>query len=213
MMRFGHSHAWSPVGVRAMTLALLLAAWVGQQPVLAAGGGHGGVGAAAGGASHGKASDISTRQRKLTPRLPPDVREDWQKYCYNIADAARDARYARQKAQLNEMEQRLKKLLKELSRKRDEYMRWVQRRQSITARMTKSMLEVYAKMEPEIAAAQIARMEYAVAVAILTGLKPQQASAILAEMEPKQAGRLVNVIVGAVAESAPASPRRARETN
>ncbi len=190
--------------------AMLLAAF--SASAVAAGGGHGGGG---GRQEHATApaapgEHAVSPEKKLMPKLPPDIREDYQKYCYNIADAARDARYARQKRQIREMEKRLQKLLQKLEKKRAEYETWVMRRKEITDRMTRAMLDVYAKMEPEAAAAQIAQMEYAVAVAILTGLKPQKASAILTEMDPKKAGRIVNAIVGVVAE---ATPQAARETN
>ena len=138
---------------------------------------------------------------RLLHRLPPHIREDYQKYCYNIADEARDARYARQKLLLERMRKRLEELMRRLEKKSAEYRRWVQAREDIRRRMTRSMIEAYAKMEPEVAAQQIAQMEYAVAVAIITGLEPKKASAILGEMEPRVAGRLVNVIVGAVAEA------------
>ncbi len=194
---------------------LALAAMLLAAPSAAvAAGGHGGGGGQAGHAAapgtEAGTGHAAGPERKLMPKLPPDIREDYQKYCYNISDAARDARYARQKRQIHEMEKRLEKLLHKLERKRKEYETWVMRRKEITDRMTRSMLDVYAKMEPEAAAAQIAQMEYAVAVAILTGLKPQKASAILTEMDPKKAGRLVNAIVGVVAEAA---PRMAGETN
>ncbi len=180
--------------VAGVACAALLAA--GLLPAAALAGGHGGGG-------HG-AEKPHAAMPKLKPRrarLPADVRRDDQKYCYNIADAAKDARYARQKARLQEMEQRLKKLLRRLEKKRAEYEDWVQRRERIRKRMSRAMIDVYAKMEPEAAAAQVAQMEYAVAVALLTGLGPAKASAILNEMDPKKAGRLVNVIVDRVAEA------------
>ena len=138
---------------------------------------------------------------RLLHRLPPDIREDYQKYCYNRADEARYARCARQKLLLQRMRERLRDLMRRLEKKSAEYERWVKAREDIRRRMTRAMIETYAKMEPEVAAQQIARMEYAVAVAILTGLEPKKASAILGEMEPRVAGNLVNVIVGAVAEA------------
>ncbi len=172
-------------------------------------GGHGGRQEHGNAPARGAASSNGAK-KTLIPKLPPDVRKDYQKYCFNIADAARDARYARQKKQLGEMEKRLRKLMRKLEKKREELETWVLQRKEIKERMTRSMLDVYAKMEPEAAAAHIAQMEYEVAVAILTGLKPQKASAILTEMDPKKAGRLVNAIVGVVAEAA---PRVAGETN
>ncbi len=145
----------------------------------------------------------------LGPKLPLEIRKDYQRYCYNIADQARDARYLRQKRKIEEMERRLEKLTERLERKRAEFEEWVKRREAITRRVTASMLKVYEKMEPDAAAQQIRHMEYAVAVALLTGMKPEKASAILMEMDPKIAGRLVNVIVGRVAESAVGQPGRA----
>ncbi len=196
------------IGTGLALAAMLLAA----SSTVAAAGGHGGGG---GRQKHAAAPEAAaghplSPEQKLMPKLPPDIREDYQKYCYNISDAALDARYARQKRQIREMEKRLRELLQKLEKKKKEYETWVMRRKEITDRMTRSMLDVYAKMEPEAAAAQIAQMEYAVAVAILTGLKPQKASAILTEMDPKKAGRLVNAIVGVVAE---ATPQMAGETN
>ncbi len=152
---------------------------------------------------HGQTDGLHPRPRSTVfQKLPPDVREDYQKFCFNISDAARDARYARQKQQLKDMERKLRELLNKLEKKRAEYESWVLRRKEITDRMTRSMLNVYAKMEPEAAAAQISHMEYAVAVAILSGLGAQKASAILNEMDPRKAGMLVNAIVGAVAGKA-----------
>ena len=199
---------------RGMTAAAFALLALALTPAMAqaADGGHGAKKTTA--AAHARASAQAERARKtrgkMTARLPADIRKDYQKYCYNIADAARDARYARQKQRILEMEKRLKELMGRLDRKRREYEDWGMRRREITQRMTRSMMNVYAKMEPDAAAAQIAQMEYAVAVAILTGLKPQQASAILTEMDPKKAGKLVNAIVGVVAE---ATPEAARETN
>ncbi len=150
-------------------------------------------------AAHARGAKPAPRRKSLVRKLPPGIREDYQKYCYNIADAARDARYAHQAAKLKELEERLSGLLARLERKRAEYEKWVLRRKAIIDRMTSGMIGVYEKMDPEAAAAQVAQMEYAVAVALLTGLSAEKASAILNEMDPKKAGRLVNVIVGAVA--------------
>ena len=192
-MRIIRNLAPAPVSLGALVCVVLLAA----APA-----------GASGKKTTGAAPHIPAPRNRIFQKLPPDVREDYQKFCFNIADAARDARYARQARQLRDMEQRLKELLRKLEEKRAEYEDWVQRRKEITDHMTRSMLEVYAKMDPEAAAAQISQMEYAVAVAILTGLGAQKASAILNEMDPRKAGRLVNAIVGVVAENA-----AAKETN
>jgi len=193
-------------------LALLTALLLAIAPAAASGGGEK-PGKSAG---EGGVQVLKKSGSRLLHRLPPHIREDYQKYCYNIADEARDARYARQKMLLERMRKRLDELSRRLEKKTSEYRRWVQAREDIRRRMTRSMIQAYAKMEPEVAAQQIAQMEYAVAVAILTGLEPQKASAILGEMEPRVAGRLVNVIVGAVAEAGAGQGRAtpaAEETN
>ncbi len=179
------------------------------------GGGHGGAKAqekaAAGKAKGGALLPGSNARRKKPspldgPDMPPEVKSEVARYCWNIADAARDARYLRQKRKLEEMTERLETLIKRLERKRAEYETWVKRREDITRRMSTSMMRVYEKMEPDVAAQQITHMEYAVAVALLAGMKPEKAAAILAEMDPKIAGRLVNVIVGRVAQAGEDQP-------
>ena len=148
------------------------------------------------------------RSPLLDSRVPPDVRTEVARYCWNISDAARDARYLRQKRRLEEMAARLEALIGRLEKRRREFETWVRRREDITRRMSTSMTRVYENMEPDVAAQQITHMEYAVAVALLAGMKPKKAAAILAEMDPRIAGRLVNVIVGRVAEAGEGQPGR-----
>ena len=221
-MRTGHStaigrrHGRIDSGRALPLLICLLMLAMAPLPALAAGGGgHGGPPgkekAAGKKAKEAEAlPDMFPKRKKPSalagPDVPPEVKTEVARYCWNIADAARDARYLRQKRKLEEMAERLETLIGRLERKRAEFETWVKRREDITRRMSTSMMKVYEKMEPDVAAQQITHMEYAVAVALLAGMKPEKAAAILAEMDPKIAGRLVNVIVGRVAQAGEDQP-------
>ena len=59
------------------------------------------------------------------------------------------------------------------------------------------LVAIYAKMQPETAATQIAAMDDQMAAAILGKLKPGAAGAILNEMEAERASKLAVVLSGA----------------
>ena len=56
------------------------------------------------------------------------------------------------------------------------------------------VVAIYARMDPEAAARQIAALDDRLAAAILAKLKPAAASAILGEMEADRASRLAGLI-------------------
>lgn len=66
------------------------------------------------------------------------------------------------------------------------------------ATATESLLAIYVKMKPDVAATQLVQMNHSTAAAIVAKLPPKAASAILAEMEPQRAARLSSVLAGAV---------------
>jgi flagellar motility protein MotE (MotC chaperone) len=70
-------------------------------------------------------------------------------------------------------------------------------REEFTAHATGSLVQIYGKMKPEAAAAQLMAMDELVAAAIMSKLSPKATSLILAEMEAVKAARLSAVIAGA----------------
>jgi flagellar motility protein MotE (MotC chaperone) len=60
-----------------------------------------------------------------------------------------------------------------------------------------NLVAIYAKMQPEAAAIQIAAMDDPMAAAILGKLKPGAAGAILNEMEAERASRLAVLLASA----------------
>ena len=117
-------------------------------------------------------------------------------YCRNIANAAADARYARQVDSIAAMEKALDERIAELEKKRAEYEDWVKRREDFLDHADQSVVAIYAQMRPDAAAQQIAIMDEEAAAGILSRLSPRTASAILNEMDAATAAHLTNVMAG-----------------
>ena len=67
----------------------------------------------------------------------------------------------------------------------------------------RELVQIYTRMRPDAAAAQLSAMDEETASAVLIKLEPRTASLILNEMEPAQAARLT-AIIGGAARIAPA---------
>ena len=117
-------------------------------------------------------------------------------YCRNIANAAADARYARQADALATLEKQLDDRIAKLEAKRAEYEDWVKKRNDFLDQADASVVAIYSQMRPDAAAAQIAAMDPDGAAAILAKINPRIASAILNEMDAAAAAHLTNVMAG-----------------
>jgi len=118
-------------------------------------------------------------------------------FCANIADAAADARYALQKAELANMEKEIESRLKILEAKRAEYEEWLRRRNEVIEKADETVVAIYSRMRPDAAALQLINMEEEIAAAVIARLNPRTASAVLNEMEPARAAQLANIITDA----------------
>lgn len=117
-------------------------------------------------------------------------------YCRNIADAAADARFTRQKDALSAMEKAIEARVAQLEAKRREYEDWLQRREAFLKKADDALVAVISQMRPDAAAAQISAMNEEMAAALLSKLSPRVASAILNEIDPPRAARLTSTMVG-----------------
>lgn len=117
-------------------------------------------------------------------------------YCRNIADAAADARFTRQKEALAAMEKDIEARIAQLEAKRAEYQDWLQRRETFLKKADDALVAVISQMRPDAAAAQMAAMDEAMAAALLSKLSPRVASAIMNEIDPQRAARLTSTMVG-----------------
>jgi flagellar motility protein MotE (MotC chaperone) len=64
----------------------------------------------------------------------------------------------------------------------------------------KELVDIYAKMDPEAAAKQLAELDTTTATSVIRQLSPRGASAILNVMEAKQAARLAKAIASATVQ-------------
>jgi flagellar motility protein MotE (MotC chaperone) len=133
--------------------------------------------------------------------VPNEPQDNASLYCRNIANAAADARYARQTAALTALEKELDDRIAKLEKRQAEYQEWVQRREDFLAKADDAVVAIYSQMRPDAAAQQIAVMDEEAAAAILAKVTPRTASAILNEMDATAAAHLTNVMAGLPAET------------
>ena len=115
-------------------------------------------------------------------------------YCLNISDKAADAKMARQTEALKALEAKLDFKIAELETRRAEIQGWVEKQRQFQSAAETGLVEIYATMDPEEAAKQMANLDTRLASSVLRQLKPRQASTILNEMKPEQAALLVKTI-------------------
>jgi flagellar motility protein MotE (MotC chaperone) len=131
-----------------------------------------------------------------------DAGDGVQQYCANIANFAADARIAWEMKRLNELEAQVKQRVAELEAKEAESRDWVAKREELMKKAEDGVVAIYAKMDPEAAAAQMGVLDESTAAAVLSKLKPAASSAILNEMEPGKAAKLTDVMSGLAGQAA-----------
>ncbi|MFE0019067.1 hypothetical protein ACFWXH_29750 [Mesorhizobium sp. NPDC059054] len=125
---------------------------------------------------------------------PPSGESEVQRFCSNIADAARDRRYSLQAAELKQLQTEVDKRISALEEKRAEYEEWLKRREVFLARAEDSLVKIYSGMKPDAAAERLASTNVELAAAILMKLDARKASVILNEMNTKAAAALTGIM-------------------
>jgi flagellar motility protein MotE (MotC chaperone) len=120
-----------------------------------------------------------------------------ERFCSNIADAARDRRYAMQAKELERLKAEIDERIKALETKRLDYEQWLKRRDDFLARAEDNVVKIYAKMKPDAAAERLAEVKIELAAGILMKLDPRQASTILNEMDSRAAATITGVMASA----------------
>jgi flagellar motility protein MotE (MotC chaperone) len=120
--------------------------------------------------------------------------DEIREFCTNIADAARDQRYLLQKKELEDLQKGVDERIQTLETRRAEYEDWLKRRNDFLKTAEAGLVEIYKKMKPDAAAAQLAAINPEVASAIVMKLPPRQSSVILAEMDATKAAVLAGII-------------------
>jgi flagellar motility protein MotE (MotC chaperone) len=144
--------------------------------------------------------------QKLTREAAPAVsgnQSEVERFCSNIADAARDRRYALQAAELKQLQTEVDNRIKALEEKRNEYETWLKRREVFLARAEEGVVNIYAGMKPDAAAERLAIVDVNLAAAILMKLESRKAGVILNEMDQKAAAKLTGIMASAARRTDP----------
>ena len=130
-------------------------------------------------------------------RIPLETGTEIERFCSNIADAARDRRYVLQAEELQALQQEVDKRIKLLEDKRTEYEAWLKRREDFLAKANDGVVKIYSGMRPDAAAERLAEMDAVLAAGILMKLDARKAGVILNEMDRKAAAMLTGVMASA----------------
>lgn len=133
--------------------------------------------------------------KTATADKAPDI--ETSRFCANAAPSIAEARIAWEARRLSELDAQVKQRLVDLEKAEASVQEWVAKRDAALKSASDNLVAIYAKMQPETAATQIAAMDDQMAAAILGKLKAGAAGAILNEMEAERASKLATILSGA----------------
>ncbi len=108
---------------------------------------------------------------------PPDD------YCANISDFAKDARYVLQMKTLTDLQSQIDKKITKLEAVKGENAALLKKRDEESRKTEQSLVDIFAKMKPDVAAAQFEILDVETSASILKRLNARAASTILNEMK------------------------------
>ncbi len=121
-------------------------------------------------------------------------------YCASVASSIAEARIAWQTKRLAELDAQVRQRIADLEKAEAAAREWIDKRDALMKTARDDVVAIYAKMDAESAAKEIAALEDRMAAAILAKLKPNTAAAILGEMDADRASRLAGLISGMTPE-------------
>ncbi|MDP3897964.1 MAG: MotE family protein [Mesorhizobium sp.] len=133
----------------------------------------------------------------MTAAPTAGVSDEIQRFCGNVADAARDRRYAIQAQELEALKTEIDVRVQQLEAKRAEYEKWMTLRQEFMDHASENVVKIYARMKPDAAAERLAEMKADLAAAILLKLEVKQSGLIMNEMERTVAAKLTSIMASA----------------
>lgn len=119
-----------------------------------------------------------------------------EEYCASVSGVAEQTQIKMERDALSALAGDIEKRLILLESKIAEHKDWLAKREDFLARARDSMVQIYARMKSEAAAAQVSEMDPVSAAATLARMDPKVAGAILAEIDPAKGARLSNIIAG-----------------
>jgi flagellar motility protein MotE (MotC chaperone) len=133
-------------------------------------------------------------QQDVADTYKPDEIE---RFCGNIADAARDRRHANQLKELEALKSDIDARVAQLEAKRVEYEQWMKLRQDFMAQASETVVKIYARMKPDAAAERLVELDPQLAAAIILKLDVKQSGLILGEMERTAVAKLTGIMADA----------------
>ena len=150
------------------------------------------------------ASGPAATQSIVAAAAPSDGSEtEVERFCSNIADAARDRRYALQAQELETLQKDIDQRMKLLEEKRAEYEEWLKRRDDFLSKAEDNVVKINAAMKPDAAAERLAEVNINVAAGIMMKLDSRKAGVILNEMDRKAAAALTGIMASAARKEDP----------
>ena len=128
------------------------------------------------------------------PARAADTKSEIERFCTNIADPARERRYAILQAEAAELRSGIDARMRGLEARRAEIEGWMRKREAFLRRAEDQLVAIYASMRPDSAAERLALLDDALAAAIVMKLKPKRAALVLNEMAKKKAAAVSAVI-------------------
>ncbi|MDS7596160.1 MotE family protein [Agrobacterium tumefaciens] len=122
------------------------------------------------------------------------TQDEIQRFCTNIADAARDQRYLLQKQELEKLQADVNERITVLENRKAEYEDWLARRNHFLNQAKANLVDVYKTMKADAAAPQLEKMHEEIAAAIIMQLPPRQSGLILSEMDAAKAATVAGIM-------------------
>ncbi|RLQ88826.1 MotE family protein [Notoacmeibacter ruber] len=139
---------------------------------------------------------------KTAARLPQHLQHSQEEaaipdeaaYCDAIVDQARELRYSAREQELQEMQTELERGLELMERKKEEFEKWVERREDFANRASEALIAIYERMRADAAAERLIMVDPMLASAILLKMPPAKSGTILNEMEAKKAAGITAIM-------------------
>lgn len=124
-------------------------------------------------------------------------------FCANIADDARERRYAIQRQELEQLRADIDRRIATLQERSEAFEQWIERRQAFAQAANEGLVQVYGAMRPDAAAQRMEELPADLSAALLTKLKPRVSAAILNEMDAQNAATITKIMAAAADTTLP----------
>ena len=129
--------------------------------------------------------------------------DEIERFCGNVADAARERRYANQARELEALKADIDARIKQLEDKKAEYEKWMKLRQAFITQASETVVKIYGRMKPDAAAERLTELRTDLAAAILMKLDVKQSGLIMNEMKSDAAAKLTAIMASTARKEDP----------